>query len=98
MNRMNCWQYYSCGREPGGKNIKNDGVCTIFENKHLSGINKGEFGGRICWAVSGTLCLKKVEGVRAKKINSCMRCEFFKKVQMEEPRTQFKLIPSKKLI
>ena len=97
MNKMNCWEYYSCGREPGGKNLKNNGVCSIFENKHLSGTNNGEYGGRICWAVSGTLCLNKVEGVKAKKINSCMRCDFFKKVQMEEFQSQFKLFPSKKL-
>ena len=97
MNNLYCWEFYSCGREPGGKNITNKGVCSIFENKHLSGINSGQYGGRICWAVSGTLCLNKVEGVKAKKIDSCMRCEFFKKVQMEEPRTKFRLFPSKKL-
>lgn len=97
MNKRNCWEYFSCGREPGGKNSINNGVCTVFENKLLSGINNGKYGGRICWAVSGTLCLNKVEGVKAKKIESCMRCEFYKKVQMEESQAQFKLFPLKKL-
>ena len=95
MNKINCWEYYSCGREPDGKNIKKSGVCSIFENKHLNGINNGKFGGRICWGVSGTLCLENIEGVIAKNIDSCMRCDFFRKVQKEETKARFKLVPPK---
>jgi len=96
MDKINCWEYYSCGREPNGKNVKKKGICSVFEADNFDGINNGKYGGRICWAVSGTLCIENIEGVLAKKIDSCLRCDFFRKVQKEETQKLFKVIPPKK--
>jgi hypothetical protein len=38
--------------------------------------------GRICWAVAGTFCGKRVSGAIAQKLGDCKKCEFYKKVVM----------------
>ena len=82
--KQNCWEIKRCGREPGGVNISKFGVCPAAEKTNADGINGGKNGGRICWAVSGTLCGGKIQGNFAKKQLNCMGCEFFKQVQSEE--------------
>ena len=59
----------------------------------LSGFNSGAHGGRICWAIAGTLCGGKIQGTFAQKVANCMACEFYLAVKREEGST-FKLIPS----
>ena len=95
MDNKNCWEYFDCGREPGGRNIEKSGVCAVFDNDRLDGINHGKFGGRICWGVAGTLCPGEVEGVKAKNIDSCMHCDFYLKIKKEEAHPHFKIIPPK---
>ena len=75
--RLNCWQVMACGREPGGTNATERGVCPAAADRSYDGINSGQFGGRICWAVAGTLCQGRVQGEFAKKLGDCRRCEFF---------------------
>jgi len=75
-----------CGREAGGKNAEQLGVCpSALPNQH-DGVNKGAHGGRICWAVSGTLCEGTVQGTYAKKLMACLDCRFLKNVTEEEGR------------
>src|SRR5271165_6488776 len=45
---------------------------------------KGTGGGRICWAVAGTLCGGKIQGTFAQKAVNCMACEFYRAVRREE--------------
>jgi len=56
-------------------------------------MNGGTEGGRICWAVAGTLCGGKVRGSFATKRAACMACEVFKTVQREEGAAFRLLVP-----
>lgn len=89
---MNCWEYKSCGREVGGSNVAHMGVCPAATHSETDGLNHGLNGGRICWAVSGTLCGGKIQGTHAEKRASCLSCDFFKTVQREEAAVNFMLL------
>ncbi len=81
---QNCWEYKKCGREAGGKNAKELGVCPAFSEKGHHSKNGGRQGGRYCWKVAGTFCGGKVQGTWAMKMTSCSQCDFFKLVKNEE--------------
>lgn len=80
-----------CGREKGGKNADELGVCPAYLEIQANGINYGKNAGRICWAVAGTYCEGKVQGSFARKRKTCMDCEVYKKVKKEE-KEKFKLL------
>ena len=82
--KLNCWEYKKCGREPGGININESGVCPAAADSSYSDINAGTCGGRFCWAVAGTFCSGEVQGTFAEKRDSCMSCDFFNLVRAEE--------------
>ncbi|MBF0521430.1 MAG: hypothetical protein HQL24_00070 [Candidatus Omnitrophica bacterium] len=84
MKKLNCWEYKKCGREPGGEKVKELGVCPVSTEKSVNGMNCGINGGRVCWAVTGTLCGGKVQGSFALKVDKCIECEFFALVMQEE--------------
>ena len=64
---MNCWEYKKCGREKGGSNSEELGVCPAYPNH-----------GKSCATVAGTMCNGKIQGTFAKKVADCMECDFFK--------------------
>ncbi len=74
----------NCGRQPGGHQIAELGVCPAAEDNSYEGINRGRNAGRFCWAVAGTFCGGKVQGTFADKRSSCLSCPFFNKVRAEE--------------
>ena len=76
MTRMNCWEFFECGRESGGKNVTDLGECPVASNRELNGINDGENGGRCCWAIAGTMCGGEVQGSYAQKLGNCLKCDF----------------------
>ena len=80
----NCWEIKKCGLEPGGENVRLYGVCPAAICNDYEGINRGQNAGRFCWAVAGTQCGGKVQGIFAMKIESCMHCEVFQAVSEEE--------------
>jgi CRP-like cAMP-binding protein len=82
--RLNCWEVMMCGREQGGKNIAEYGVCPAAADPSFDGINSGKCGGRICWAVAGTFCGGCTQGSFADKRPSCLNCDFYEMVQDEE--------------
>jgi hypothetical protein len=84
MKKMNCWDFKGCGRQAGGEKVAELGQCEASVKAVADGMNGGQNGGRVCWAVSGTLCGGKVQGVFAAKVTSCIDCNFFKKVLEEE--------------
>ncbi len=86
IKRQNCWEYRNCGREPGGKEADDFGICPAASDNSYNGINGGKNGGRICWAVSGTLCEGKTQGSYVDKRADCMTCPFFKLVRKDEGR------------
>ncbi len=82
--RLNCWEYMHCGREPNGRRVGSQGVCQAALEHAASDMHGGKNGGRVCWAVSGTLCGGCVQGSFACKIKDCMQCDFYHLVQKEE--------------
>lgn len=84
MNKCNCWEFKSCGRYPGGPRISELGVCPAATEMRGNGMNGGSNGGRACWAIAGTPCGGKVQGVFAAKLINCITCDFYQRVQREE--------------
>lgn len=84
MKKLNCWQYKHCGREAGGKNAHELGICPATMAKEVDTLHGGVNGGRCCWAVTGTLCEGKVQGSVGAKTKNCLKCEFFQLVSQEE--------------
>lgn len=85
--KQNCWEFKKCGREPGGKNAVELGVCPATEDERLHGVHEGKNAGRACWVMAGTLCGGKVQGTFAQKYSNCEICDFYKKVKEEENGT-----------
>jgi hypothetical protein len=81
---LNCWEFKKCGREPNGAKAKELGVCPAAIAKKVDGLNHGKNGGRVCWAVAGTFCNDEVQGTFAKKYETCVDCDFFRLVAIEE--------------
>lgn len=86
MSKLNCWEYFKCGREIGGENTKELGVCPASTSVANTGINSGVRAGRSCWTVEGTLCNKSIQGEIEEKLLGCINCSFFKMVNEEEGR------------
>jgi hypothetical protein len=82
--RINCWEFKRCGREPGGSNVQDLGVCPAATAGKMDGLHGGTNGGRACWFVVGTFCNGEIQGTYAKKYKSCIDCDFYRKVKEEE--------------
>jgi signal transduction histidine kinase len=65
--KTQCWEFNMCGAEKTEGDIVN--VCHAYPHY-----------GRICWAVAGTFCGKKVGGIIARKLGDCKECTFYKRV------------------
>jgi hypothetical protein len=86
MKKLNCWEFMKCGREPGGSNVAELGVCPASIETRASGIHEGVNAGRCCWAFAGTFCGGKVQGTFAQKFETCTDCPFYKTVTEEEDK------------
>lgn len=82
--KTNCWQHKECGREPGGVNVSNMGVCPAALEWTLNSAHGGKNAGRVCWFVAGTFCGGEPQGTQAEKMYSCENCDFFQLVNREE--------------
>ena len=63
---MNCWEFMRCGREAGGKNVDELGVCPAYPDH-----------GHSCARVAGTICGGVVQGSYAFKLLDCLKCPFY---------------------
>ncbi|MBF0499750.1 MAG: hypothetical protein HQM09_06440 [Candidatus Riflebacteria bacterium] len=86
MTRKNCWEVKKCGRHIGGEKSQELGVCPAAVPGKFNEINKGQCGGRFCWAIVGTMCGGIIQGTYAEKLKNCLYCEFFVEVSAEEGR------------
>ena len=82
--KLNCWEFKKCGREPGGENTSELGVCPAAIEIRADRINDGKNAGRACWAVAGTFCRGIVDGSFTAKVSTCMLCEFYRLVCLEQ--------------
>jgi len=94
MKIENCWEVMGCGRNPGGSMVGPLGVCPAAQPGSHSGVNGGENGGRICWAVAGTFCNGEVIGECIAKGENCTECEFFHRVRRQAGASFELLAPS----
>ncbi len=90
MKKMNCWEFKKCGREKGGANSDELGVCPAALPSRFDGVNDGKYAGRFCWFIKNTLCLTVCY---EEKMVSCLQCDFCIKVR-EEESVDFALLPS----
>ncbi len=86
--KMNCWEFKKCGRQPGGNKVAELGVCPATLYTELDGAHGGRNAGRACWAIAGSLCGGKIQGTYAQKLHNCWRCEFMNRVKQEEDPTE----------
>lgn len=63
---MNCWEFKKCGREEGGINASELGVCPAYPDN-----------GNQCGRIPGTLCDGKVQGSFSMKLAGCVKCDFY---------------------
>ena len=91
-DKSNCWEAMQCGREPGGSKVRELGVCPAATDTSCDGLNGGSNGGRICWAVSGSLCGGERQGTHAEKLPGCFVCRFFQRVRAEQGWQRFVLL------
>ncbi len=84
--KLNCWEFKKCGREPGGEKVKEHGVCPAAADDALDGANRGKKGGRICWMVSGTFHEDEKQGDYTQKLKTCLKCSFLNEVSDQEGR------------
>ena len=69
---MNCWEFKKCGREQGGPQVAEFGVCPAYTRN----------AGDACWMVAGTFCGGEVQGTFAEKQQNCMNCNFYKQFDL----------------
>ena len=84
MKKTNCWQFWQCGREPGGKYTKNYGTCPAASEADADGLNGGTNGGRICWVIAENDSRVRMDCSDLHKQCSCLECEFRYSVMSEE--------------
>lgn len=82
--KRNCWEFKKCGREPGGENADELGICPASVYPRLDGAHGGKNGGRVCWVIAGTMCGGEVQGSFAIKYQDCRKCDFYQLVMEEE--------------
>ena len=82
--KLNCWEYRQCGRGRNGHLAPGEKVCPAATATKANGVNLGINGGRVCWAIAGTLCGGRQQGNYAAKLETCLRCDFCQLVLAEE--------------
>ncbi len=85
-DKLNCWEYKLCGRQPGGKNAEKLGVCPVTTAETFDGLHGGSNAGRACWAVPFTT--PETKGGIAAKIKNCTTCDFHQLVINQEKEYQ----------
>jgi len=81
---LNCWEFKRCGRVPDGCRRQGLAVCPATTEVDADGVNRGKNGGRVCWAIAGTLCGGRQKGTDASRLETCMSCDFCQLVLREE--------------
>lgn len=80
---QNCWEFRSCGREPGGRLARELGVCPAASHSAADGYLGGRNGGRACAFVAGTFCEGLFQGTYRDKSKECWDCAFYRKLRAE---------------
>jgi hypothetical protein len=84
MKKLNCWEFKKCGRQLGGEKALDVTLCPAIIEISLDGVHDGEFGGRACWVLPGTICNGVIQGNFAEKRKKCEKCDFYEYVRKQE--------------
>ncbi|MCI4626124.1 MAG: hypothetical protein L3V56_09210 [Candidatus Magnetoovum sp. WYHC-5] len=84
--KMNCWEFKNCGRQPGGVNVSTLGECPVPKETSLNGLHGGINAGRACWAIAHKRCSQSDSLLKI--IKECSQCEFHHMVMVEEEKYQ----------
>ena len=84
MGKHNCWEFMKCGREEGGVNSEESGICPVAADSFADGLNGGSNGGRICWVIAEELPEGSLSCKGSKHTSACFSCEFKYKVMNDE--------------
>jgi len=71
LKKLNCWEFMRCGREAGGRNVEQLGICPAYPNH-----------GRKCANVVGTFC-DLVQVLRTSKHEDCLECPFYNSMHFD---------------
>ena len=74
---QNCWEFLKCGREPGGSNVSDRGVCPAATFEAVDGFLGGKNGGMACAYIAGTFCCENLPGTEPAKEKNCAGCRFY---------------------
>ena len=66
--KLNCWEYMKCGREPDGINSEKFDTCPASTIEMYTGVNDGINAGRFCWKIAGTMYFDSIKGSAALEI------------------------------
>lgn len=80
--KLNCWEFKNCGREPGGALADQMGICPTALEMKRDGDNGGRAAGRVCWTVP--LDNDGEQSLKCCTDKACLSCHFYKRVQFEE--------------
>lgn len=83
-SRLNCWEFFNCGRELGGKMAYEFGVCPAWSDVRFDSVHYGINAGRACWVIPGSMCNGQKQGDFWNKFTTCAQCEFYIQVKKEE--------------
>lgn len=105
MGKINCWEFNKCGREPGGSNAAEFGVCPVTTCQIADDFCGGINGGRSCSFLSKLLFLDCNEAKRLsekdilidKKAGWCEGCRFYE-ILKDECGEEFSLSNLKKFL
>jgi hypothetical protein len=89
MNKLNCWEFKKCGRQPNGPRAADLGECPVPTFREYHGVHDGRCAGRACWAVPASLCAGRQQGVFVQKLKNCQKCDFFNAVKKEEEGSRY---------
>jgi hypothetical protein len=82
--RLNCWEFFNCGRELGGVKAYEFGVCPASTDVRFDNIHYGTNAGRACWVIPGSMCHGQTQGDFRNKFRTCAVCEFYTEVKKKE--------------
>jgi hypothetical protein len=84
--KLNCWEFHQCNREGDDSIFKEIDTCPASIEHCTHEINDGKNGGRACWVIAGSFSRGEVlcTCAHADKSSSCVNCDFYKIVQLEE--------------
>ncbi|MCI5211945.1 MAG: hypothetical protein D3910_24915 [Candidatus Electrothrix sp. ATG2] len=79
VEKLNCWEFKECGREPGGKHVALYGVCVAATETRADGIHDGRNGGRCCWVIAASSCTFR--RTNDSLFTNCNECDFYSLVK-----------------